>query len=176
MAASWEHCHYFPFEWTSTTHRHHPKAFLSQNPLEEAAKGQDQLTFISCTLALRRTALISPLSSPGLSYRLSHRLINCCLPVRWTAADFKEANATFFGLKALSSWMLQKSLWSPLPAANYTLPYFPWYPTTRSDFWSVKLKPTTVSRLWWLWSDRPRAWWQYSKLLILNALQKSLIS
>lgn len=126
--------------------------------LEEAAKGQDQLTFISCTLAIRRTALLSLLSSPGFSYRLSHHLINCCLPVRRTAADFKEANATFFGLKVLFSWMLQKSLWSPLPAANYTLLYFPWYLTTRSDFWSIKLPPTAVSGLWRLRSDCPRSW------------------
>lgn len=159
MAASWEHCHYFSI-WTNIYNSQaSPQGLPQPESLEEAAKGQDQLTFISCTLALRRTALLSPLSSPGFSYRLSHRLINCCLPVRWTAADFKEANATFFGLKVLFSWMLQKSLWSPLPAANYTLPYFPWYPTTRSDFWSVKLQPTTVSRLWWLWRDRPRAGW-----------------
>lgn len=94
MAASWEHCHYFSI-WTNIYNSQaSPQGVPQPESLEEAAKGQDQLTFISCTLALRRTALSSPLSSPGFSYRLSHCLINCCLPVRWTAADFKEANAT----------------------------------------------------------------------------------
>lgn len=61
--------------------------------------GTESPDLSSYTLALRRTSLLNLLSSLGFSYRLSHLLINCCLPIWWTAADFMEANATFFSLQ-----------------------------------------------------------------------------
>ena len=94
-----------------------PRGLPNPEPLEEQAEEQNHLTSITYTLALSRTSLLSLLSSLGFSYKLSHLLINCCLPIWWTAADFKEANATFFSLQVclperfrslfgLSYWLL----------------------------------------------------------------------
>lgn len=129
-------------------------------PFEGPDKESDYLTSISYTLALWRTSPLWFLSSLEFSYKLSHLLINCCLPT-WTAADFKEANATLFSLKVCFPKCF-KSLFSPpdLLLPLWITPSYILLGVFHLDLlsWSMRLQPTVVSHVWLLKDGCPRAW------------------